>query len=177
MAPTDFSFRGMRAGEEKLIEDVFTDQKLVFQEVDGPGTTYRVRGIDTTSQLGSVHRAIRDAIRKNDLQIRLEGARLVYGGIAIESDVEVKVLVEVTGGGRAWISDGTSKNPWREIELSRTGRWYDVIDTSGAVADEEGYLYIFSRDGGVARARRMQVLTRRTADIPLDALPFRPPSN
>lgn len=176
MAPTDFSFRGLRAGEEKLIEDVFTDQNLLYEKVEGPGITYRVRGIDTTSHLGSVHRAIRETIRENDLQLRLESARIFYSGIAIQSQIEVKVLVEVTGGARAWIADGSSSEPWREIDVTRSGRWYDTIDTTKTVADENGYLYIYSRAGEVARAQRMQVLTRRTEDIPLDALPFRPPS-
>lgn len=175
MAPTEFAFRGLRTGEEKLIEDVFTRKQLAYERVDGPGTNYRVRGIDTTAQLGGLHRALRETIRKNDLQVRLETARLAYAGIAIQSNVEVKVLIEVSGASRAWIADGPVRDPWREIRLNRAGRWYDTISTSGAVTDQNGNLYIFSRDGEVARAQRMQVLTRRMEDIPLDAMPFRPP--
>lgn len=167
-----YQFGGITEADAPRIEAVFRDQGLKYRRVDPPigaagskpgakgtGIAYEVAGIDSTMHFQSVQKSIAAAAEDLRVDLPLERAVLVYGGLEARGAVATVVEVTVTPGARAWVADGDGKAVWREVKVDRKGIWKGPVNSKGFVQRNGGWLYIAANRSDFFRYSRVNVIT------------------
>ncbi len=150
--PTIFAFRGVGEADIILIEDTFNRSGYPWERRSAQAS-YLVRGIPTTGALGRLLDDLEDSLdrpRRDDdgttrPEVFLAQAGLEYTSLTASAGIDTRVTITVTPGAAAYIADGDTIQPWRAVPVNAQGQWTGRVDTTRAVAANNGWLYIGAR--------------------------------
>ena len=176
--PTTIAFADTTDEDIAAVEDLLNTQDVAWRRRSGTTPSYVVTGIKDTKELGRLLNDIRDVLTRKDGDRRAESffanAALGYSSLRAAGQAATNATVQVTPGANAYIADGPVDRPWRAIPVNADGRWTGEVDTSQAVAANDGWLYIAAYAYGRYTWSRVNVLTGvREGNIP--AVPFDAP--
>ena len=158
-ADTTFQFSDLPKNRSFAMKAVFNEHDLVSELLeDEEITTFRVRGIASTRELGSVLRDVRAVARDLGVSAPLEKATLQFGELSASGRVFTTVEVEVSPGSTVYVADGDPDSPWRRVD-AKNGVFRGTVNTSRAVAVADGWLYIIATRESGRTFSRVNVLS------------------